>query len=329
MKLSLSDLLQSIRIPKVDAAFVELGIAAGVRFAPSEHAFLHIALEGDVTLDTDRADVALDLQTGDYAIVLSRRVHTIRTSAGLMATTSEYFNTPHAHDSPPTLRFGAGRRGAYMLSGAFRLPPLNPLIRALPIGIITGNGAGPGSAQIGFNLASLATTAVGPGASAILTSAFNLLLVNAVRRELTSLFPEGLEFAASSAHLRIPIALSLIHAHLERNWSLAGLAGELGISRSAFAAEFTSVVGQPLMRHITGLRMMRASEMLRWQPVEVAEVAWQTGYESLASFTRAFRKYFNTTPVAFQKDQAPRFAGAVAGHMHWAPFLTPTGATDR
>ncbi len=321
MKVSLSDLLQSLRIAKVDAAFVEMGAAAGVRFASGGNGLIHIILDGEVLFDSDEQGGVVALNPGEYAVFLDKRAHISRTAPGTGSTTSEYFTALHSHDTPPTIRFGAGRRAARLLTGAFPPPTVNPLIRTLPARMFVRKGAESGPGKIDIDFDSLVNAAAGPGAATILTSAFDMLLIQAVRREVVQLFPSGLELANTADHLRVPIALSLIHAHPERRWTLVALAEEVGISRSTLAAEFTSIIGQPLRQYLTDLRMARALDMLRWQPVAVSDVAWHAGYESIASFTRAFRKYHKTTPAAYRRSQAPRYKDAIAGHMHWTPFL--------
>ena len=326
MKATLSDLLQSVRIAKIDTAFVEIGENAGVHLPSSRNACLHLVLEGRVTLDDgSSAEPPTPLQAGDYAVSLGGRPQVLMTAAGARVTGSDYFMTTHTHDSPPTIRFGTGRSAARLLCGVFQLPVVNPLVRALPRRMVlhagddeTGSGA---TALLMPDVARVARAAQGPGATTLLTSALDALFMQEVRGEVAALFKDGLKLVGTLDRLRIPIALSLIHSHPERRWTLEKLAGEVGVSRSAFAAEFVAVVGEPLTPYLTRLRMARAADMLRWQPVAVADVAWNVGYESVASFSRAFRKHFNTSPAAYQQAQAPRYANAVAGHMHWSPFL--------
>jgi AraC-like DNA-binding protein len=43
-------------------------------------------------------------------------------------------------------------------------------------------------------------------------------------------------------------ALALIHDDPARDWTLAALADELAMSRSAFAARFTALVNEPAMQ---------------------------------------------------------------------------------
>lgn len=324
MKATLSDLLQSVRIAKIDTVFVEIGDGAGVRLSSNRNACLHLVLDGHITLDHGGSvNGAIPLHAGDYAVSLGGKPQVLTTGAEARITASDYFMAAHTHDSPPTIRFGTGRRAARLLTGVFQLPVVNPLVRALPRRMVVRGDSEEAAARALLlpDMNALAMVAQGPGATTLLTSALDTLFMQAVRGEVAALFRDGLELVGKLARLRIPIALSLIHSHPERRWTLEKLAEEVGISRSAFAAEFVSVVGEPLTPYLTRLRMTRAADMLRWQPVVVADVAWHVGYESVASFSRAFRKHFNTSPAAYQRAQAPRYAHAVAGHMHWSPFL--------
>ncbi len=58
-------------------------------------------------------------------------------------------------------------------------------------------------------------------------------------------------------------AISLIHRDPARAWSLTSLAAEAGMSRSAFAARFKALVGQPAMHYAAQWRMHVALTWLR------------------------------------------------------------------
>ena len=323
MKVSLSDLLQSVRIAKIDTAFIEIAGAAGVRLASNRNAVLHLVLEGRVQVDDGvGAEKPVLLGAGDYVVSLDGRPQVLMTAPDARISSSNYFMSAHTHDAPPTIRFGSGKSEARLLSGAFHMPVVNPLVRALPRRMVVRRGEAEERALMMPDLAGLTRSAIGPGATTLLTSTLDMLFIQVVRAEVAALFKGGMMSTGKVDRLRIPIALSLIHSHPERRWTLERLASEVGIARSTFAAEFSAVVGEPLMQYLTRLRMTHAAEMLRWQPVAVADVAWNVGYESVASFGRAFRKYYGTTPAAYQRAQAPRHADAIAGHMHWTPFLS-------
>ena len=52
-------------------------------------------------------------------------------------------------------------------------------------------------------------------------------------------------------------AIALIHRDPGRAWTVASLASAVGMSRSAFAARFTELVGEPAM-HYTALAKMHS-----------------------------------------------------------------------
>ena len=50
-------------------------------------------------------------------------------------------------------------------------------------------------------------------------------------------------------------AIALIHRDPARDWTVDALAAEIAMSRSAFAARFTELVGEPAMQYVTRWRM--------------------------------------------------------------------------
>ena len=62
------------------------------------------------------------------------------------------------------------------------------------------------------------------------------------------------------------------------------------MSRSAFAARFTELVGEPAMTYVTRWRMNTAVDVLSGGDATVAEVARRFGYRSEAAFARAFAR---------------------------------------
>src|SRR5262249_48583604 len=72
---------------------------------------------------------------------------------------------------------------------------------------------------------------------------------------------------------QIGAALGLMHRAPERDWSVAGLAREVAMSRSPFAARFATLVGEPPLTYLTRWRMHRAARLLRSDQLPVGEVA--------------------------------------------------------
>jgi AraC-like DNA-binding protein len=114
------------------------------------------------------------------------------------------------------------------------------------------------------------------------------------------------------AALRCPIvgkALAAIHADPAREWTVPALARLGGGSRSAFAAAFKAAVGETPSRYIARLRMFQASEWIAAKGMRVSVAADRLGYESEASFSRAYKRIMGTPPSA-ARAQRPALEAA-------------------
>ncbi|MGH7383691.1 MAG: helix-turn-helix transcriptional regulator [Candidatus Rokuibacteriota bacterium] len=131
-----------------------------------------------------------------------------------------------------------------------------------------------------------------------------VLFVEVVRRYLDGL-PEG--HTGWLAGLRDPIvghALARLHDRPAHSWTLERLARDVGSSRSTLADRFTQFVGQPPMRYLAHWRMQLAARLLSDGTAKVSAVALAAGYDSEASFSRAFKKIVGVAPARWRGDPA-------------------------
>ncbi len=92
-------------------------------------------------------------------------------------------------------------------------------------------------------------------------------------------------------------ALRLMHQSPEHRWTVAELAEQLSISRSAFAERFKRITGRPPLEYLTWWRLQRAAARLRSGEVATMfELARNSGYQSEAAFSKAFRREFGLAP---------------------------------
>jgi AraC-like DNA-binding protein len=73
------------------------------------------------------------------------------------------------------------------------------------------------------------------------------------------------------------------------------------MSRSAFAARFTRLVGEPAMRYVARWKMHAAAMWLREDGAGLGELASRLGYESEAAFSRAFKRFVGMPPGAARR----------------------------
>ncbi|HET6725438.1 MAG TPA: AraC family transcriptional regulator [Gammaproteobacteria bacterium] len=141
----------------------------------------------------------------------------------------------------------------------------------------------------------------GEGAASSRLRAAELLFVEALRRYMVGLGPDD---AGWLAGLRDPVigrALALMHEQPQHSWTVAELAEEVAVSRSALAARFSAMLGEPPMRYLARWRLLLAARQLHDSRRSVAAIAESIGYESPAAFQRAFKRVHGETPAACRK----------------------------
>ena len=126
----------------------------------------------------------------------------------------------------------------------------------------------------------------------------------------------------------IGAALGLIHRAPERPWSVAALAREVAMSRSPFAARFTTLVGEPPLAYVTRWRMHLAARHFRSDSLSVSEVADRVGYKSAAALSKAFKRCFGLAPGTYRRRTAPAAGAACGGGALFNSDVRPQGAED-
>jgi len=140
-----------------------------------------------------------------------------------------------------------------------------------------------------------------PGSALMIERLLDLLFIQAIR-EWGAKGPTGLGWMSGLRDPQVGKALSAIHENPVRTWIVEDLAGVAGLSRSAFAARFTDLVGQTPLKYVATWRLNLAADFLRASSLRVGEIAGRVGYGSEAALNRAFKSQFGTTPAEFRKQ---------------------------
>ena len=78
------------------------------------------------------------------------------------------------------------------------------------------------------------------------------------------------------------------------------------MSRSAFAARFTELVGEPAMHYLAQWRIHVAATWLKEEDAGLGEMANRLGYQSEAAFSRAFKRFIGVSPGSVRRHAPPR-----------------------
>ncbi|HJU06789.1 MAG TPA: AraC family transcriptional regulator [Nitrospiraceae bacterium] len=140
------------------------------------------------------------------------------------------------------------------------------------------------------------------GTSPVMSKLSEVMFVEAVRGYAAALPAEQRGWLAGVRDPYVSRALALMHDKPNHPWTTASLAGQVSLSRSAFADRFTAVVGVPPKRYLISWRLQVAKEKLRAGRQPVAQIAYDVGYEAEAAFTRAFKREFGVPPVAWRRQ---------------------------
>jgi AraC-like DNA-binding protein len=139
-----------------------------------------------------------------------------------------------------------------------------------------------------------------PARDVILARLLEVLFIEALRSSAGTSASPGL--LRGLADTRLATAIRLMHESPTRSWTVAQLAKEAALSRSAFFERFNRAVGVAPMEYLLAWRMALAKKLLRDKEGNVAEVAERVGYSSASTFSVAFTRYVGMPPTRFARE---------------------------
>lgn len=292
----LSDVITLLRPRTVFSKGISGAGAWGVRYADFGQPSFCAVLEGSCLLAVDGQE-PLTLEAGDFVLLPATPGFTL---SGFAAVTPRFID-PKAEPAPTEdVRHGRqdGDPDVRLLGGyfVFDSPDAALLVSLLPA-LIHIRGA----QRLSLLVQLVADEAhhQRAGRELVLTRLVDVLLVEALRSTSDQHSPPGLLRGLADA--RIALAMQHMHGDLARSWTVAQLAKEVALSRSAFFDRFTRTVGLPPMEYLLAWRMAVAKDLLREQDVALAEIAGRVGYGSASTFSTAFSRHVGVPPGKYAR----------------------------
>jgi AraC-like DNA-binding protein len=141
-----------------------------------------------------------------------------------------------------------------------------------------------------------------PGRDLIIQRLIEVMLIEALRYRSepseASVRPGLLNGLADA---RLGRALTSLHADVARPWTVASLAEEARLSRTAFSERFARLVGVPPMTYLIKWRIALAKDILQRERVPQDVVAAAVGYQSASAFSTAFRREVGQAPGEYAR----------------------------
>ncbi|MCC6366044.1 MAG: AraC family transcriptional regulator [Bryobacterales bacterium] len=266
----------------------------------------HLVIEGGALVQLADGPF-LELEAGDVVVFPQGNVHFMSSGKETTPPFPSYGITGKikARDLTP-LRAGGGGEMTRFVCGYMACDPFlsKPILTGLPpvfkVNIRTDRSGQWLETSILHLVEEAASGRV--GSEAMLAKLSEALFVDTLRRYIAGLPKEQTGWFGGVRDPIVGKSLGLLHSRVAHPWTIADLAAEVGISRSALVKRFTQYLSEPPMAYLTRWRLQLAARSLESTPRGVADIAAGVGYESEAAFNRAFKREFGRPPGRYRGD---------------------------
>jgi AraC-like DNA-binding protein len=313
----LTDVFETVRLCSLVYARIELTSPWGVRLDPTPGPSFHVVGSGSCWFDVDGVDEPIQVSAGDYILLARGQGHVARDQRSTAPLPLQQVLAQQPADGQQVFRYGGGGPTTSMVCGSVTFDDQlgEPLLASLPPWIHVRNESRVITEWLGATLQMVGSEAVlpRPGSRAILKHLADVLFIQAIRSYAFGSDPPQRGWLSGLRDPQISAALGLLHSHPERAWRVEELAAQAGMSRSAFFARFSELVGEPPLKYLATWRMRKAQQLIHDGRATVKEVGTQVGYASEAAFSRAFKRWVGVPPnmyrtVALETSPAPHTA---------------------
>ena len=302
----LGEALHSLHMSGLFYCRSELSEPWGLSMPPVKDClWFHAVISGECQLRSEGL-ATTRLLTGDFLLIAQNREHSLQTHS--TAFTPDVIEMPQelVSERYSRIRHGGGGRAATLICGLVRFddPLAARVIALLPPVILLkpSHWAQPDWIESALRLMETETERLLPGGEAIITRLADILVIQAIRTWLADnpASPSGWLGAVRDA--QIGPAIARMHRQPDCSWTVSSLADAAAMSRSAFAARFLRLVGEPPLHYLTRLRIEAATAELQEGDATLATLAARLGYQSEAAFSRAFKRLTGISPGEIRRQ---------------------------
>ncbi len=305
----LGEALHLLRLTGCVYARSELTAPWGIDLPPLEgHMMFHIVTVGHCWLEVDGSE-PVRLERGSLTLVPHGLGHRLVDECGRDAIV--FFDLPieRVTERYERLTWGGGGDACRLICVVVRFDhaAAERLVDALPPVLHVDAWESGDDRWLSDTLRFIAREAesLRPGGETVITRLADILVIQMVRHWIETATDVDHGWLAALRDAQLGRAIAAMHRDPGADWSLASLARTAAMSRSAFAARFTDVVGEPAMRYLQRWRLQLARTELRDCDDPLGVVGARFGYRSEAAFCRAFKREFGVSPGSDRRAVPP------------------------
>jgi AraC-like DNA-binding protein len=296
----LSEVLRDLRLAHARYGRSELTAPWGIAVPFREGVRFHAMLEGHCWIQA-KALPPLLLEKGDVLLLPHGTEH-------IMSDLPKRRAIPLADVKPALIGNGtyeltSGGGGARSLIACctigFEGPTANPLLELLPP-VMHIRHSEHGDTDLSSLLAMMGREAEGQriGSATVMARLADITMTQVIRTWVETCPDELTGWLAAIRDPQIGAALARIHRSPGEDWTVDRLAALAGLSRSRFSLRFKTLLSVSPARYLLQWRLRLAESWLRNGYMPLSQVASELGYESDASFSRAFKRFMGVSPGA-------------------------------
>lgn len=181
--------------------------------------------------------------------------------------------------------------------------PQSPLWRSLPAEIVIRRAE---AGEIATRLIGLIISeSASPrfGSDSVIERLCDSLFILVVRHCIESNLVRQGVFAAMQDR-RLATVLRLIHQEPWHPWTIAEFCTRVGLSKTVLTDKFKKLVGASPVEYLTDWRMQIAAQWLKESAMTIDRVAERCSYDSVAAFSKAFKRTFGVSPGVYRRSAA-------------------------
>lgn len=298
---ALTEILLGLRLDGVEYGRCVMRPPWAVAFPAKREASFHFVAQGSCWMRTATRDW-LQLNPGDAVLLPHGTAHVMASSPDLPAVEIDTLARKAVSENLYLVN-GAGPQDAaaeqVLFCGAmrFNLDPLHPLLAMMPEAMRAADLGQRDPAVHAMLEAMEREVALDRiGACGILARLADVLAASIIRAWVECACSDASGWIAAVRCPQVGRVLAAIHRQPERDWSVGELADVMGASRSSFIDKFSSAVGETPAKYVAKVKMFQARHWIARDGMRVATVANRLGYDSEASFSRAFKRIIGHPP---------------------------------
>lgn len=273
----------------------------------AEHVIpFHIVAEGGCWLELP-GHPPVWLSAGDAILIPGGESHRLSGEESIEAVDiGQLLHTAPARQ-PLALRHGGSGKATIVICGFVQCDEwrFHPVLQHLPNLLHVSSAANPGDEWLAGTIRHTAAESARwqPGSRSMLRRLTEIMFVEIMRRHMQRLTAAEVGWLAAFRDPIAGAALTRLHAAPCASWTIESLATAIGTSRTILTARFHHFLGQPPMAYLTRWRMHLAAQRLMRSNEPLKVIAGESGYESEAAFSRAFKRHFDKSPRDWQREK--------------------------